>query len=388
MNDVQAARTNGGRRRRRRSAVALIIDGAGPTEVATGIPFFDHMLEQLGKHAGFDLTIDAKGDLDVDLHHTVEDVGIVLGNTLREALGDKRGVRRFANVLVPLDEALVQVALDLSGRPFLVYDVDPISEWIGTFDPQLAEEFWKGFVDGARRHAARAQRLRQERPPRDRGVVQGRRARVARRGEGRRRRRAVDQGHVCERRDARSPWSTTGSATCVRRRRRCNTSAPTPGSPPTRRRSSAARGVVLPGVGAFGACMQALRSAGLEGVCKEAATDGRPFLGICIGMQMLFDGSDETPDVAGLGIVAGRVTRLPDDVRLPQMGWNTLDIAPGSTCSRAPARSRVAVLRALVRARARRRRGRRRVVRLRPPVRGRDRARAALGDAVPPGEVG
>lgn len=130
--------------------VALTIDGSGSTTVSTGIPFFDHMLEQLGKHAGFDLRIEAKGDLDVDLHHTVEDVGIVLGNALREALGDKRGVRRFANSLVPLDEALVQVALDLSGRPFLVYAVDPISEWIGTFDPQLAEEFWKGFVDGAR----------------------------------------------------------------------------------------------------------------------------------------------------------------------------------------------------------------------------------------------
>ncbi|MDQ1384160.1 MAG: imidazoleglycerol-phosphate dehydratase [Actinomycetota bacterium] len=130
--------------------LALSIDGSGNTRVATGIPFFDHMLEQLGKHAGFDLELEARGDLEVDLHHTVEDVGIVLGNALREALGDRRGVRRFANALVPLDEALVQVALDLSGRPFLVYDVDPISEWIGTFDPQLAEEFWKGFVDGAR----------------------------------------------------------------------------------------------------------------------------------------------------------------------------------------------------------------------------------------------
>ena len=131
-------------------AVALEVDGSGATKVTTGIPFFDHMLEQLGKHAGFDLVVEAKGDLDVDLHHTVEDVGIVLGGALRDALGDLKGVRRFANSLVPLDEALVQVALDLSGRPFLVYEVDPISEWIGTFDPQLAEEFWKGFVDGAR----------------------------------------------------------------------------------------------------------------------------------------------------------------------------------------------------------------------------------------------
>jgi imidazoleglycerol-phosphate dehydratase len=130
--------------------VSLTVDGTGASTASTGIPFFDHMLEQLGKHAGFDLEVEATGDLAVDLHHTVEDVGIVLGTAVRDALGDKRGVRRFASALVPLDEALVQVALDLSGRPFLVYDVDPVSEWIGTFDPQLAEEFWKGFVDGAR----------------------------------------------------------------------------------------------------------------------------------------------------------------------------------------------------------------------------------------------
>jgi imidazoleglycerol-phosphate dehydratase len=130
--------------------LALDVDGTGACQISTGIPFFDHMLEQLGKHAGFDLRVDARGDLEVDLHHTVEDVGITLGQALTEALGDKRGVRRFANSLVPLDEALVQVALDLSGRPFLVYDVDPVAEWIGTFDPQLAEEFWKGFTDGAR----------------------------------------------------------------------------------------------------------------------------------------------------------------------------------------------------------------------------------------------
>jgi glutamine amidotransferase len=88
--------------------------------------------------------------------------------------------------------------------------------------------------------------------------------------------------------------------------------------------------VVLPGVGAFGACMQKLRAAGLEDATRAAATDGRPFLGICIGMQMLFDGSDETPDVSGLGVVSGRVTRLPASVRLPQMGWNTLAVTPGS----------------------------------------------------------
>jgi imidazoleglycerol-phosphate dehydratase len=129
--------------------VELRVGGDGRGSADTGIPFLDHMLEQLGKHGGFDLTVRARGDLDVDLHHTVEDVGIVVGAALKDALGDKAGVRRFADALVPLDEALVQVALDLSGRPFLVYEVDPVAEWIGTFDPQLAEEFWRAFAFAA-----------------------------------------------------------------------------------------------------------------------------------------------------------------------------------------------------------------------------------------------
>ncbi|MFM8304315.1 MAG: imidazoleglycerol-phosphate dehydratase HisB [Actinomycetota bacterium] len=129
--------------------ITLTVDGQGDAHASTGIPFFDHMLEQLGKHGGFDLRVEATGDLAVDTHHTVEDVGIVLGSVLKEALGDKAGVRRFASAAVPLDEALVQVALDLSGRPFIVYEVDPVAEWIGTFDPQLCEEFWRAFAFAA-----------------------------------------------------------------------------------------------------------------------------------------------------------------------------------------------------------------------------------------------
>jgi imidazoleglycerol-phosphate dehydratase len=145
------ARTSEQHRTTKETTVDLVldVDGGGSASASTGIPFFDHMLEQLGKHGGFDLRIEAKGDLEVDTHHTVEDVGIVLGTALKEALGDKAGVRRFASSLVPLDEALVQVALDLSGRPFLVYEVDPVAEWIGTFDPQLTEEFWRAFSFGA-----------------------------------------------------------------------------------------------------------------------------------------------------------------------------------------------------------------------------------------------
>ena len=135
--------------------VSLLLDGSGQVVVETGLPFFDHMLSQLGKHAGFDLTLRAEGDLEVDAHHTVEDSGIVLGECLRQALGDKAGVRRFASIEMPLDEALISVAVDLSGRPFLVYDVDPgaggEAHPLGSpgFDPQLAEEFWRALVTAA-----------------------------------------------------------------------------------------------------------------------------------------------------------------------------------------------------------------------------------------------
>lgn len=132
--------------------IEVDLDGSGEVKADTGIPFFDHMLSQLGRHGGFDVRVDASGDLDVDTHHTIEDVGITLGQTFAEALGDKAGVRRFASIAVPLDEALVEVAVDLSGRPYLAYQVEigPTSP-LGSpgFDPQLAEEFWRAFVTHA-----------------------------------------------------------------------------------------------------------------------------------------------------------------------------------------------------------------------------------------------
>ena len=131
--------------------IRLDLDGTGQTKVGTGLPFFDHMVDQLGRHGGFDLELTAHGDLQVDAHHTVEDVGIALGECLRDALGDKAGVRRFASMSLPLDEALVEVALDLSGRPYLHYEVEPGTEPLGSppFDPQLAEEFWRAFATSA-----------------------------------------------------------------------------------------------------------------------------------------------------------------------------------------------------------------------------------------------
>jgi imidazoleglycerol-phosphate dehydratase len=132
--------------------ISIDLDGNGVTDVSTGIPFYDHMLDQLGRHGGFDLTVRAVGDLHIDTHHTVEDVAITLGETFREALGDKAGVRRFASGRYPLDEALVDVSLDLSGRPFVVWDVElpeclPLGD--PAFDPQLAEHAVASFATAA-----------------------------------------------------------------------------------------------------------------------------------------------------------------------------------------------------------------------------------------------
>ncbi|HEY5886123.1 MAG TPA: imidazoleglycerol-phosphate dehydratase HisB [Acidimicrobiales bacterium] len=151
---MSAPRTATVERKTAETSIELIVvlDGTGTVTVDTGLPFFDHMLAQLGRHGGLDLTIRAKGDLEIDAHHTVEDVGIALGGALKEALGDKAGVRRFASSAVPLDEALVEAALDLSGRPFLVYEIDPPGEKIlgdPPFDPQLAEEFWRALTTAA-----------------------------------------------------------------------------------------------------------------------------------------------------------------------------------------------------------------------------------------------
>jgi imidazoleglycerol-phosphate dehydratase len=135
-----------------RVTVTVDLDGTGRTDIATGIPFYDHMLDQLGRHSGFDLTVRAEGDLHIDTHHTVEDVAITLGETFAEALGDKAGVRRFASGLYPLDEALVEVALDLSGRPFVAWNVPmPESLPLGSpaFDPQLAEHAVSSFATNA-----------------------------------------------------------------------------------------------------------------------------------------------------------------------------------------------------------------------------------------------
>lgn len=130
--------------------VELDLDGAGVADVDTGIGFFDHMLNQLGKHGGFDLRVRTKGDLDVDTHHTIEDTSIAIGQALREALGDKAGIRRYGDATVPLDETLVQVAVDLSGRPYVVHDEpSDLAPMIGAYDTTMTRHVWESISTSA-----------------------------------------------------------------------------------------------------------------------------------------------------------------------------------------------------------------------------------------------
>lgn len=130
-------------------SVSLGLDGAGAAELQVGVPFLEHMLDQVARHGLFDLTIKAQGDLEIDAHHTVEDIGITLGQAFKQALGDKQGIRRYGQACVPLDEALSQVTLDCSGRPGLEYFVEYPRARVGEFDVDLIREFFQGFVNHA-----------------------------------------------------------------------------------------------------------------------------------------------------------------------------------------------------------------------------------------------
>ncbi len=127
--------------------LSLAIDGRGDAKICTSVPFLDHMLDLFARHGLFDLEVEAKGDIDIDFHHTVEDIGIVLGESFRQALGEKKGIRRYGQASVPMDEALANVTVDLSGRPYLVYNVELPKVKIGEFDVELVKEFFQAFVN-------------------------------------------------------------------------------------------------------------------------------------------------------------------------------------------------------------------------------------------------
>lgn len=130
-------------------SVSINLDGTGVSKLSTGIPFFDHMLDQIARHGLIDMEIQAKGDLEIDAHHTVEDIGITLGQAFAKAVGDKKGLYRYGHAYVPLDEALSRVVVDLSGRPGMIFNIEFTREKIGTFDTELVREFFQGFVNHA-----------------------------------------------------------------------------------------------------------------------------------------------------------------------------------------------------------------------------------------------
>ncbi len=311
--------------------ISIDLDGDGTTDVTTGIPFYDHMLDQLGRHGGFDLTVRAEGDLHIDTHHTVEDVAIALGETFREALGDKAGVRRFASGRFPLDEALVDVALDLSGRAHVEWFV-PDARGAPARQPAVrpaARGTRRDVVRRRRRdHAARRARSRAQRAPHHRSHVQGARAVAPRCRPGRGKRwGSVDEGRAVT--DGSRPLVAVldygiGNLHSARKAlERMGADARLTVDPGL---VADADGVVLPGVGAFGACMRALRSVGLDEPALDAVASGRPFLGICVGMQMLFDRSEEDDVEPGLGVIPGTVRWIPPGVKIPQMQWNRLHV--------------------------------------------------------------
>lgn len=130
--------------------VSLNLDGSGRSKISTGLPFLDHMLDLFAKHGQFDLNVSCKGDLDIDDHHSVEDIAITLGQSLTEALGDKKGINRYGEAIVPMDEALCRTVIDLSGRFYLVYEVQTKRQKIGNFSVELAEHFWRSFAETAK----------------------------------------------------------------------------------------------------------------------------------------------------------------------------------------------------------------------------------------------
>src|SRR6266581_4400416 len=297
-------------------ALSVNLDGSGKATLATGVPFLDHMLDQVARHAMLDLDIQAKGDLQIDAHHTVEDVGITLGQAVARAVGDKKGIRRYGHAYVPLDEALSRVVIDFSGRPGLEYHVQFKRALIGEFDVDLVHEFFQGFANHAQvtlhidnlrgdnahhqcetmfKAFARALRMALEPDPRAAGTIPSTKGTLYSVSK------AVE--HV-------APHASVEV-----------TSDPA--------HVAGADRVVFPGQGAMPDCMREMDARGLRPAVLAAARS-RPFLGICIGLQMLFERSDEG-GVAGLALLPGAVRSFPAEamvdpegrkLKVPHIGWN------------------------------------------------------------------
>ena len=306
----------GGRMRRavidRRTAetqirFALNVDGTGKFDNSTGIRFLDHMLDLVARHGGFDLTVKATGDLDVDQHHTVEDVGIALGEAVAKALGDKRGINRAGYFVMPMDETLAVAAIDLSGRPAHRRRHQGEGARRRRSADGAGPRLLRGVRHGRSRQRAPEGAVRPLEPPQDRGLLQGVRPRAA---------RGLREGQAPGEDAAQHEGPAVialvdygaGNLTSVRKALTAvGASFWTPASP---EELAPATGIIVPGVGHFSA------TAALDDSWKDAIraslARGVPLLGICVGLQWLFEGSTEAPGVAGLGVHARHLLAAPE----------------------------------------------------------------------------
>ncbi len=261
-------------------SLSLGLDGTGQRRIATPVPFFNHMLEAVARHGLFDLDVQATGDVEVDAHHMVEDVGICLGQAFREALGDRAGITRYGDATIPMDEALVSAAVDFSGRAAFVYRADALKgRWVGNFDLELGREFFGGFVAVVAVQPAPRGALRRERAPHDRGAVQGVRARdLGRDAHGPARgRRAVDQGDADRMSVVVADLGSGNLRSVEKALAAVGADVRVSADPDV---VAGADRLVVPGQGAFGACAVALNRGG--GALRQALgaflADGTPVL--------------------------------------------------------------------------------------------------------------
>jgi imidazole glycerol phosphate synthase glutamine amidotransferase subunit len=289
--------------------VSLNLDGQGRAKISTGIPFLDHMLTLVARHGAMDLELSARGDLEVDQHHTVEDTGIVLGEAVRKALGSKRGILRAGYFLMPMDETLAAAAIDFSGRPHLVCKWKFSAKRVGGLQTELLEDFFGGFAQaaGANVHLRLLYGVRQ-------GAALCCHARSAIEARAAQHERSAMNIALVEYGAGNLPSVERALSKLGVESRRA--SAP--------EALADCDALILPGVGHFGALMRSLGERSLVKPLREAVSRGTPLLGICLGLQAMFAASDEAPGDAGLALFPQRVSALPPADRLPHMGWNQL----------------------------------------------------------------
>ena len=281
------------------------------------------MIEAFTKYSGMDVTLEGTGDIEVDAHHLVEDVGLVLGAAVSDALGDRNGIRRFGEAHAPLDESLVRCVVDYGRRPHVVYAMEPLRGRINDFDVEVIAEFIKGYAQAAGATHSRGLHSRRQSASHRRGCVQSAGAGHPRGIQGDRWGCAVDERDAVMPRVGVCDYGV-GNLRSVERALRVAGAEPVISGDPDV--IAGCDGVVLPGVGAFSVAAGALRDTGLGSAVRELAEQARPVLGVCLGHQLLFEGSDEGQGGEGLALLRGHVVKLAGSggLKVPHMGWNTI----------------------------------------------------------------